>query len=116
MECDICHSTHFRRECPRGDARGRGASMHPAQTDSDMQSVDWGSLLANPADGSATIVHCVAAGYISASLALENYADELFDEARAGHDDIDAAEWLGAPIAGQPADIELVENFHLPVE
>eukprot|EP00959_Pyramimonas_sp_CCMP1952_P346982 7267303-Pyramimonas_sp.AAC.1 len=25
MGCDICHSAqHFRRECPRGDGRGRG--------------------------------------------------------------------------------------------
>eukprot|EP00959_Pyramimonas_sp_CCMP1952_P245654 5134132-Pyramimonas_sp.AAC.1 len=31
------------------------------QTDSDMQNVDWESLLADPADGSATIVHFMAA-------------------------------------------------------
>eukprot|EP00959_Pyramimonas_sp_CCMP1952_P095922 2005578-Pyramimonas_sp.AAC.1 len=55
MECDICRSAqHFRRECLRGDGRGRGPSIHLAQTNSDMQCVDWGSLLADPADGSAT--------------------------------------------------------------
>eukprot|EP00959_Pyramimonas_sp_CCMP1952_P446575 9350440-Pyramimonas_sp.AAC.1 len=55
MECDICHSAqHFRRECPRGDGKGRGPSMHLALTDSDMQYVEWGSLLADPADVSAT--------------------------------------------------------------
>eukprot|EP00959_Pyramimonas_sp_CCMP1952_P264520 5530947-Pyramimonas_sp.AAC.1 len=37
MECAIRHSAqHFRRECPQGDGRGRGPSMHMAQTDSDM--------------------------------------------------------------------------------
>eukprot|EP00959_Pyramimonas_sp_CCMP1952_P141792 2967760-Pyramimonas_sp.AAC.1 len=42
MECDICHSTqHFRHECPQGDRRGRGPSIHLAQADSDMQYVDW---------------------------------------------------------------------------
>eukprot|EP00959_Pyramimonas_sp_CCMP1952_P459007 9477554-Pyramimonas_sp.AAC.1 len=62
MECDACHSApHFRRECPQGDGSGRGPSMHLAQTDSDIQDVDWGSLLADPADGSATIAHFVAA-------------------------------------------------------
>eukprot|EP00959_Pyramimonas_sp_CCMP1952_P135768 2840375-Pyramimonas_sp.AAC.1 len=55
MECDICRSTqHHRRECPQGDGRGRGPSMHLAHSDSDMQYVDWGSLLADPADSSAT--------------------------------------------------------------
>eukprot|EP00959_Pyramimonas_sp_CCMP1952_P435717 9124179-Pyramimonas_sp.AAC.1 len=54
-ECDICHSTqHFRRECPQGDGRGRGPSIHLVQTDSSIQYVDWGSLLADPVDGSAS--------------------------------------------------------------
>eukprot|EP00959_Pyramimonas_sp_CCMP1952_P206643 4321331-Pyramimonas_sp.AAC.1 len=36
-ECDICHSTQIlRRECPQGDGRGRGPSVHLAQTDSDI--------------------------------------------------------------------------------
>eukprot|EP00959_Pyramimonas_sp_CCMP1952_P368698 7723003-Pyramimonas_sp.AAC.1 len=62
MERDICHSTqHFRRECPQGDGRGRGPSMHLAQTDSDVEYVDWESLLADSADSSATIVHFMAA-------------------------------------------------------
>eukprot|EP00959_Pyramimonas_sp_CCMP1952_P070849 1479676-Pyramimonas_sp.AAC.1 len=53
MERDICHSTqHFRRECPRSDGRGRGPSTHWAQTDSDIQYVDWETLLADPADTS----------------------------------------------------------------
>eukprot|EP00959_Pyramimonas_sp_CCMP1952_P280742 5868132-Pyramimonas_sp.AAC.1 len=88
IECVICHSArHFRRECPQGDGRGRGLSMHLAQTDSDMQYVDWGSLLADPADGSATVIDFVAAGYLSARMALESYADELFEEVFTGHDD-----------------------------
>eukprot|EP00959_Pyramimonas_sp_CCMP1952_P287949 6021682-Pyramimonas_sp.AAC.1 len=49
-------------------------------------------------------------------MTFENYADELFEEVIAGRSDIDLAEWLAAPIAGQPADIEFVENFHMPVE
>eukprot|EP00959_Pyramimonas_sp_CCMP1952_P053259 1114007-Pyramimonas_sp.AAC.1 len=65
MECDICHSTqHFHRECPQGDGRGRGPSVHLAQTDSDMQYVDWGSLLADPADSSAAVVNFMAARYL----------------------------------------------------
>eukprot|EP00959_Pyramimonas_sp_CCMP1952_P331074 6932927-Pyramimonas_sp.AAC.1 len=117
MERDICHSTqYFRRECPRGDGRGRGPSTHLAQTDSDMQYVDWGSLLAGPADSSATVADFMVAGYLSASTTLENCADELFDGVFTSHDDIDSAEWLGIPVAGQPADFELVENFHMPAE
>eukprot|EP00959_Pyramimonas_sp_CCMP1952_P038049 796240-Pyramimonas_sp.AAC.1 len=117
MECDICHITqHFRRECPQGDGRGRGPSIHLVQTDSDIQHVDRESFLADPADGSATIVHFRAARYLSASVALENYAGELFEEVLAGHDDIEMAEWLGMPIAGPSADIEFVENFHMPIE
>eukprot|EP00959_Pyramimonas_sp_CCMP1952_P197004 4119381-Pyramimonas_sp.AAC.1 len=77
MESDICHSTQpFRRECPRGDGSGRGPSIHLAQTDSDMQRVDWGSLLSDPADSSVAVVNFVAARYLSASMALENCADE----------------------------------------
>eukprot|EP00959_Pyramimonas_sp_CCMP1952_P406633 8522568-Pyramimonas_sp.AAC.1 len=79
--------------------------MHLAQTDSDMQCVDWESLLADPADGSATVIRFVAARYLCASTNLENYSDELFEEVFTGHGDIDLAEWLGIPIAGQPADI-----------
>eukprot|EP00959_Pyramimonas_sp_CCMP1952_P347971 7288795-Pyramimonas_sp.AAC.1 len=45
---------HLRRECPQGDGRGRGPSMHLAQMDSIMQYVNWGSLLADPADGSGS--------------------------------------------------------------
>eukprot|EP00959_Pyramimonas_sp_CCMP1952_P197655 4133750-Pyramimonas_sp.AAC.1 len=75
MECDIFHSTQqFRRECPRGDGRGRGPSIHLAQTDSDMQCVDW--------------------EYLCASMNLDNCADELFEEVFTGHNDIDLAEWL----------------------
>eukprot|EP00959_Pyramimonas_sp_CCMP1952_P054781 1144768-Pyramimonas_sp.AAC.1 len=81
-----------------------------------MQYVDWESLLADPAGGSTTFVHFVAAGYLSGSVALDNYADELFEEVFTGHNDIDMAEWLSVPIAGQPADSEFVENFHAPAE
>eukprot|EP00959_Pyramimonas_sp_CCMP1952_P216719 4532200-Pyramimonas_sp.AAC.1 len=58
----------------------------------------------------------MAARYLSASLSLENSADELFEEVFTCHSDIDLADWLGIPIAGQPADIEFVENFHVPAE
>eukprot|EP00959_Pyramimonas_sp_CCMP1952_P126346 2642643-Pyramimonas_sp.AAC.1 len=58
----------------------------------------------------------MAARHPSASMTLENCADELFEAAFTGHNDIDLAEWLGVPIAGQPAYIELVENFHMSVE
>eukprot|EP00959_Pyramimonas_sp_CCMP1952_P025397 532830-Pyramimonas_sp.AAC.1 len=95
MECDACHSPqHIRRERPQGDGRGRGPSMHLAQTDSDTQHVDWEPPLAGPADGSATIVNLMAARYLNASMTLENYSDELFDQVFTGHDDIDLAEWL----------------------
>eukprot|EP00959_Pyramimonas_sp_CCMP1952_P275082 5750574-Pyramimonas_sp.AAC.1 len=58
----------------------------------------------------------MAARYFSASMTLENYTDELFEEAFTGHSDIDLEEWLGVPIAGQPADIEFNENFHVLAE
>eukprot|EP00959_Pyramimonas_sp_CCMP1952_P004811 100950-Pyramimonas_sp.AAC.1 len=58
----------------------------------------------------------MAARYLSASMSLENYADGLFEEAFTGHNDNDLADWLGMPIAGQRADIEFVENFHVPAE
>ena len=49
MECDICGSTQrFRRECPKGDGKGRGApSAHLAQTDDDIQYVDFETYLAD---------------------------------------------------------------------
>eukprot|EP00959_Pyramimonas_sp_CCMP1952_P230140 4811681-Pyramimonas_sp.AAC.1 len=49
-------------------------------------------------------------------MSLENYADGLFEEVFAGHNDIDLADWLGMPIAGRPADIDFIENFHAPAE
>eukprot|EP00959_Pyramimonas_sp_CCMP1952_P131621 2752074-Pyramimonas_sp.AAC.1 len=58
----------------------------------------------------------MAARYLSASMSLESYADGLFEVAFAGRDGIDLADWLGAPIAGQPADVECVENSHMPAE
>eukprot|EP00959_Pyramimonas_sp_CCMP1952_P093714 1960985-Pyramimonas_sp.AAC.1 len=92
MDCDICRSAqHFRRECPRGDGRGRGPSIHRAQTDSDIQHVDWESLIVDFADGSATIVHSMAVRYLRASIALDSYADVLFKEVFTGHSDIDLA-------------------------
>eukprot|EP00959_Pyramimonas_sp_CCMP1952_P124165 2596389-Pyramimonas_sp.AAC.1 len=67
MECYICHSTQqFRRECPRGDGRGRGPSIDLDQADSDIQHVDWETLLADPADSSVTVVNFTAAEYLSA--------------------------------------------------
>eukprot|EP00959_Pyramimonas_sp_CCMP1952_P287373 6010142-Pyramimonas_sp.AAC.1 len=68
MECAICPSAQlFRREGPQGDGSGGGPSMHLAQTDSDMQYVDWGSLLVDSADSSAAVVIFMAAGYLSAA-------------------------------------------------
>eukprot|EP00959_Pyramimonas_sp_CCMP1952_P431042 9027667-Pyramimonas_sp.AAC.1 len=62
MECEICQRTQqFRRECPQGDGRGRGPSIHVAQTVSDMQYVERGSLLADPADSSVAVVNFTAA-------------------------------------------------------
>eukprot|EP00959_Pyramimonas_sp_CCMP1952_P002984 61869-Pyramimonas_sp.AAC.1 len=108
MECEICHNTHhFRRECPRGDGRGRGPSMHLAQTDSDMQFVDWETRLTDPADRSVANVNFMAAKFWSAGISLENYADEAFEEIFAGHSESDLAGWLGMPVAGRPSDIEL---------
>eukprot|EP00959_Pyramimonas_sp_CCMP1952_P468044 9492571-Pyramimonas_sp.AAC.1 len=81
MECDICHRTqHSRRECPQGDVRGWGPPMHLVHTDSDMQNVDWETLLADPADNPTAVVHSMAARYLSASMSLERCADELFEE------------------------------------
>eukprot|EP00959_Pyramimonas_sp_CCMP1952_P164965 3448243-Pyramimonas_sp.AAC.1 len=76
--------------------------MRLAQTDSDMQYVDWGSLVADPADSSAAVVNRMAAMSLSASISLENCADELFEEVFTGHSDTDLADWLGIPNAGQP--------------
>eukprot|EP00959_Pyramimonas_sp_CCMP1952_P197005 4119401-Pyramimonas_sp.AAC.1 len=103
----MCHSTqHFRRECPRGDVSGRGqSSMQLAQTDSCMQHVDWETLLTEPADNPAAAVNFMAAGYLRASMSFENCADELFEEMHVGHNEINLADWLGMPIAGQPAPI-----------
>eukprot|EP00959_Pyramimonas_sp_CCMP1952_P284512 5947713-Pyramimonas_sp.AAC.1 len=70
-----------------------------------MQCVDWGETSGRFADGSATVFYFMAARHLCASMNLENYADELFEEVFAGHGDIDLAEWPGLPIAGQPADI-----------
>eukprot|EP00959_Pyramimonas_sp_CCMP1952_P043281 905723-Pyramimonas_sp.AAC.1 len=58
----------------------------------------------------------MAARYLSASTSLENYADELFEKIFIGHSEIDLADWLGIPIAGQTADIECVEKLHIPAE
>eukprot|EP00959_Pyramimonas_sp_CCMP1952_P065112 1359402-Pyramimonas_sp.AAC.1 len=49
-------------------------------------------------------------------MSLERYADELFEEIYAGHYEINLADWMGTPIAGQPAQIEFVEDFHWPAE
>eukprot|EP00959_Pyramimonas_sp_CCMP1952_P385658 8082025-Pyramimonas_sp.AAC.1 len=81
-----------------------------------MQYVDCESLLADFADSSVAVVNFMAARYLSASVSLENCADELFEEILTGRSGIDLAGWLGSPIAGQPADIEFVENFHAPAE
>eukprot|EP00959_Pyramimonas_sp_CCMP1952_P040316 843282-Pyramimonas_sp.AAC.1 len=49
-------------------------------------------------------------------MSLENYADGLFEEVFTGHNDIDLADWLGMPIAGQAADVDFVENARVPAE
>eukprot|EP00959_Pyramimonas_sp_CCMP1952_P169801 3547657-Pyramimonas_sp.AAC.1 len=74
--------------------------MHLDQTASDTLYVGLATILADPADSSVAV----------------NYADELFEEIFTGHNEIDQADWLGIPIAGQPSDIELVEDFHVPAE
>eukprot|EP00959_Pyramimonas_sp_CCMP1952_P423961 8880439-Pyramimonas_sp.AAC.1 len=95
MECDICHSAqHSRRECPKVMEEAWGPSTHLAQTGSDLQYVDWQSLLADPADGSAILLHFMAARHLCAGMTLENYADELFKDVFTGRGDIDLAEWL----------------------
>eukprot|EP00959_Pyramimonas_sp_CCMP1952_P039828 832745-Pyramimonas_sp.AAC.1 len=58
----------------------------------------------------------MAARYWSANMSLENSAGELFEELLTGHNEINLANWLGMPIAGQPADIEFVENCDIPAE
>eukprot|EP00959_Pyramimonas_sp_CCMP1952_P444425 9304949-Pyramimonas_sp.AAC.1 len=70
------------------------------------QRADWESLLADHADCSVAAVNLMAARYACASMSLENYIDALFEEIFTGHSEIDLADWLGIPIAGQPADIE----------
>eukprot|EP00959_Pyramimonas_sp_CCMP1952_P330293 6915896-Pyramimonas_sp.AAC.2 len=47
-------------------------------------------------------------------MSLEIDANELYEEISTGHDEIDLADWLGIPIAGQPADVEYLENFRMP--
>eukprot|EP00959_Pyramimonas_sp_CCMP1952_P102417 2142373-Pyramimonas_sp.AAC.1 len=81
-----------------------------------MQHVGWETLLADPADSSVAVVNFVTARYLCASMSLDNYAGELFGEIFSGHNEIDLANWLGMPIAGQPADIAFVENIHVPAE
>eukprot|EP00959_Pyramimonas_sp_CCMP1952_P320489 6706698-Pyramimonas_sp.AAC.1 len=49
-------------------------------------------------------------------MSLNSYADELSEEMFTGHNEIDLADWPGMPIAGQPADVEFVEDFHMPAE
>eukprot|EP00959_Pyramimonas_sp_CCMP1952_P196969 4118417-Pyramimonas_sp.AAC.1 len=86
MECEICRSTqHSRRECPKGDGRGRGPSMHLAQDDSDMQYADWETLLADLADNPTAAANFMVARHLSASISLERCADELFEEIYVGH-------------------------------
>eukprot|EP00959_Pyramimonas_sp_CCMP1952_P255359 5333572-Pyramimonas_sp.AAC.2 len=114
MECDICRSTqYFRRECPRGDGGGRGSSMHLAQTDSDMQRVDWETRLADPA-GNPT--QSLTSWLPGASMSLETCAGELFEEIYVGHDQVIPADWLGIRSAGQPARVESVEDAHIPAD
>eukprot|EP00959_Pyramimonas_sp_CCMP1952_P233670 4883462-Pyramimonas_sp.AAC.1 len=80
MECDICHSAqHFRRECPRGDGRGRvrqyiWVERIPTYSTS-IGSRFWPTLLtAQPQSFISWLPG------ICASMNLENYADELFEE------------------------------------
>eukprot|EP00959_Pyramimonas_sp_CCMP1952_P396029 8297847-Pyramimonas_sp.AAC.1 len=58
----------------------------------------------------------MAASYLRASMSLQNYADELFEEIYVGHGEINPADWLGIPIAGRFAHIEFVEDFNIPAE
>eukprot|EP00959_Pyramimonas_sp_CCMP1952_P293326 6134715-Pyramimonas_sp.AAC.1 len=95
---------HFRREYPQGDGGGRGPSIHLAQTDSDIQCIDWGSLLADPADSSVAVVNIMAVRYLSASVFLEFCRRAV------------RRDWLGITIVGEPAVFAFGENFHVPAE
>ena len=78
MECDICGSTqHFRRECPKGDGKGRGSpSAHLAQTDDEVQYVDLEAFYA--ADATSP-VYFMAVQYMNAAGLLTTYAEDLFE-------------------------------------
>eukprot|EP00959_Pyramimonas_sp_CCMP1952_P065821 1374210-Pyramimonas_sp.AAC.1 len=45
----------------------------------------------------------MSARHMGASVSLERCAWQLFEEVYGGRDEIDLADWLGTPIAGQPA-------------
>eukprot|EP00959_Pyramimonas_sp_CCMP1952_P298000 6233754-Pyramimonas_sp.AAC.1 len=55
----------------------------------------------------------MAARYLSASMSFENYSDELFEEMHVGHDELNLADRLGMPIAGQPAHVEFVLRVYI---
>eukprot|EP00959_Pyramimonas_sp_CCMP1952_P213045 4457499-Pyramimonas_sp.AAC.1 len=63
------------------------------------------TLVAEPEDNPVAAVYFTAAKYLRASASLERYADELFEEIYVGQYDINLADWLGIPIAWQPAHI-----------
>ena len=121
MECDICGSTtHFRRECPKGDGKGRSApSAHLAQTDDEVQHVDLEAFYAADA---TTPVYFMTMRYMDAAGLLTGYAEDLYEAFCTDGDENDFEEWLGLPAlidyeewdglppdAGQPAITNEVE-------
>ena len=77
MECDICGSTqHFRRECPKGDGKGRSPSAHLAQTSDEVEYVDLESFFASD---TTTSVYFMAMRYMNAAGFLTEYTEELFE-------------------------------------
>ena len=104
MECDICGSTqHFRRECPKGDGKGRAPSAHLAQTSDDVEYVDLESFLASET-ASPSPVYFMAMQYMDAAGFLTDYTEELYEAIFPDGDENDLEEWIGLPpYAGQPA-------------
>ena len=101
MECDICGSTqHFRRECPKGDGKGR-PSAHLAQESDDVEYVDLESFFASD---NTSPVYFMTMQYMNAAGVLTDYAEDLFEGIYPDGDENDFEGWIGLPPdAGQPA-------------
>eukprot|EP00959_Pyramimonas_sp_CCMP1952_P350971 7352890-Pyramimonas_sp.AAC.1 len=49
----------------------------------------------------------MAARHLCASVSIERYAGELFEEVHVGHDEINQADWVGIHIAEQPGSMRI---------